>query len=260
MITITDRIRRFRELHQSGLLRHSQPCTWARSNSSRARVPRTAPPARFAGRSEAGTKASRSMRPGLSPMIASASKVPVNADFEGGFAIEPATSPGSRCGDGNRVAGSRSRLHGDASNPLSISTLAVERIRAAGKDRRHQAGHTSHRPIRSFIVGRPDLPKLSPAYRLMRRPGDCLYAPGIRARRDRGGGGGVAPKPVNVLEQRLYHVAELAEAGVRRISVGAPWPAPPGAVLEAARESRGRGTFGGLGRAVPHAEVNGSVD
>jgi len=70
----------------------------------------------------------------------------------------------------------------------------------------------------------------------------------------------VAPKPVNVLVGSDFTtVAELAEAGVRRISVGgalarAAW----GGFLQAAREIAEKGTFGGLARAVPFADINGA--
>ena len=74
--------------------------------------------------------------------------------------------------------------------------------------------------------------------------------------------GAVAPKPVNVLVGSDFTtVAELAQAGVRRISVGgalarAAWTG----FLEAAREIAEKGTFTGLARAVPFAEINGSFD
>jgi 2-methylisocitrate lyase-like PEP mutase family enzyme len=74
--------------------------------------------------------------------------------------------------------------------------------------------------------------------------------------------GAVAPKPVNVLVGSDFTtVAELAQAGVRRISVGgalarAAWTG----FLEAAKEIAGQGTFGGLARAISFAEINGSFD
>ena len=70
----------------------------------------------------------------------------------------------------------------------------------------------------------------------------------------------VAPKPVNVLVGSDFTtVAELAEAGVRRISVGgalarAAWAG----FLQAANEIAGQGTFTSLGRAVPFSEINGA--
>ena len=86
-----------------------------------------------------------------------------------------------------------------------------------------------------------------------------LYAPGIRAKDDiLAVVQAVAPKPVNVLVGGDFTtVAELAAAGVRRISVGgalarAAWTG----FLQAAREIAERGTFETLGRALTFAEVN----
>jgi len=72
--------------------------------------------------------------------------------------------------------------------------------------------------------------------------------------------GAIAPKPVNVLVGSDFStVAELAEAGVRRISVGgalarAAWAG----FMAAAKEIAERGTFTSFSRAVPFAEINGS--
>jgi len=88
---------------------------------------------------------------------------------------------------------------------------------------------------------------------------DCLYAPGIRTRAEiLAVVEAVAPKPVNVLVGSDFTtVAELAQAGVRRISVGgalarAAWTG----FLQAAKEIAEQGTFAALARAVPFAEIN----
>ena len=88
---------------------------------------------------------------------------------------------------------------------------------------------------------------------------DCLYAPGIRTKADiEAVVRAVAPKPVNVLVGSDFAtVAELADMGVRRISVGgalarAAWTG----FLTAAGEIAERGTFTNLARAVPFAEIN----
>ena len=86
---------------------------------------------------------------------------------------------------------------------------------------------------------------------------DCLYAPGIRARTDIVAVvEAVAPKPVNVLVGSDFTtVAELAEAGVRRISVGGALArAALTGFLGAAREMVERGTFTALARSVSTAE------
>ncbi|HVS29948.1 MAG TPA: isocitrate lyase/phosphoenolpyruvate mutase family protein, partial [Thermoanaerobaculia bacterium] len=112
-----------------------------------------------------------------------------------------------------------------------------------------------------FIAGRPDLGETIRRLTAYAEAGaDCLYAPGIRAMPDIVAVvNAVAPKPVNVLVGSDFAtVADLAGAGVRRISVGgalarAAWTG----FLEAAREIAARGTFTSLARAVPFAEVNG---
>jgi 2-methylisocitrate lyase-like PEP mutase family enzyme len=109
-------------------------------------------------------------------------------------------------------------------------------------------------------VGRPDLAETIRRLTGYAEAGaECLYAPGISKREDIAAVvAAVAPKPVNVLVSSDFTtVAELARAGVRRISVGgalarAAWTG----FLEAAREIAGQGTFGALGRAVTFAEIN----
>lgn len=195
--------------------------------------------------------------------IAHGVEVPVNGDFEGGFAIEPAAvganvSVAMTAG----IAGlSIEDSTGDASNPLFEFRLAVERLRAARKAI-DDSGTGVLLTARSegFIVGRPDLAETIRRLTAYAEAGaDCLYAPGIRTRADIAAVvRAVAPKPVNVLVGSDFTtVAELADAGVRRISVGgalarAAWAG----FLQAAKEIAERGTFTSLARAVPFAEIN----
>ena len=110
-----------------------------------------------------------------------------------------------------------------------------------------------------FIVGRPDLGETIRRLQAYADAGaECLYAPGIRERSDIVAVvGALAPLPVNVLVGGDFTtVAELAEAGVRRISTGgalarAAWTG----FLSAAREIAERGTFEGVARAIPFAEL-----
>ena len=88
---------------------------------------------------------------------------------------------------------------------------------------------------------------------------DCLYAPGIRTKEQISAVvKAVHPKPVNLLLGAPgLSVAEVAELGVRRISVGgslarAAW----GAFMRAAREMAEQGTFTGLGSGHPGGELN----
>ena len=114
-----------------------------------------------------------------------------------------------------------------------------------------------------FIVGRPDLGETIRRLQAYADAGaECLYAPGIREKSDIVAVvGALAPKPVNVLVGGDFTtVAELAEAGVRRISTGgalarAAWTG----FLAAAREIAEQGTFIGLAGAVPFAELERSL-
>jgi 2-methylisocitrate lyase-like PEP mutase family enzyme len=195
--------------------------------------------------------------------IAASVDVPVNGDFEGGFAIEPAgVAANIARAITTGIAGiSIEDSSGDASNPLFDFELSVERVRAARKAI-DQSGLRTVLTGRSegFIVGRPDLKETLRRITAYAEAGaDCLYAPGIRSHEDIAAVvQAVAPKPVNVLVGADFAtVADLARLGVRRISVGgalarAAWTG----FLKAATEIAEHGTFKELGASVPFAELN----
>jgi methylisocitrate lyase len=190
--------------------------------------------------------------------------VPVSADFEGGFAAEPAgVAANVSLATGTGIAGiSIEDSTGDGAHPLFDFALSVERVRAARRAI-DESGSGVVLTARSegFVVGRPDLPEtLRRLVAYAEAGADCLYAPGIRTKDEIAAVvGAVAPRPVNVLAGSDFAtVAELAQLGVRRISVGgalarAAWTG----FLEAAREIAQRGTFASLGRAVSFSEING---
>jgi len=199
--------------------------------------------------------------------IAASVEIPVSADLEGGFAVDPsgvAANVGRAVETG--IAGlSIEDSTGDTLHPLLDFGLAVDRIRAA-RAAIDASGTNVLLTARSegFIAGRPDLAETIRRLTAFAEAGaDCLYAPGIRSKEDIGAVvRAVAPKPVNVLVGSDFTtVAELAALGVRRISVGgalarAAWTG----FLQAAQEIAGQGTFAALGRAVPFAEINGSFE
>jgi 2-methylisocitrate lyase-like PEP mutase family enzyme len=195
--------------------------------------------------------------------IAGSVDVPVNGDFEGGFAVAPAdVAINVALAAATGIAGvSIEDSTGDPSNPLFDFDLSVERMRAA----RQAIDHGGKRTVltgrsEGFIVGRPDLQETIRRLVAYAEAGaDCLYAPGIRTPEDISAVvGAVAPKPVNVLVGGDFAtVAELEALGVRRISVGgalarAAWTG----LLSAAKEIADRGTFKGLGEAVAFADLN----
>jgi 2-methylisocitrate lyase-like PEP mutase family enzyme len=197
--------------------------------------------------------------------IAHEVEVPVNADFEGGFAIEPAdVAANVAAAAATGIAGlSIEDSTGDASKPLYDFDLAVERIRAARRAiDDNGAGVLLTGRSEGFVAGRPDLAETIRRLTAYAEAGaECLYAPGLRAKADIAAVvKAVAPRAVNLgVFSDFITVAEAADLGVRRISVGgalarAAW----GGFLEAAKEIAEHGTFKSLARAAQSSEINGA--
>ena len=196
--------------------------------------------------------------------VAAGVGIPVNADFEGGFAVAPAdVAANVTRAAGTGIAGlSIEDSTGDAANPLFDYSLSVERIEAARRAiDASGTGVVLTGRSEGFIVGRPDLDETIRRLTAYAAAGaECLYAPGIRtAEQIAAVVAAVAPKPVNVLVGGPFTtVKELGDMGVRRISVGgalarAAWKG----FLDAAGEIATTGTFASLENAVPFAEFNG---
>jgi len=197
--------------------------------------------------------------------ICAAVTVPVNADFEGGFAVAPEGVAGNVSRAlATGVAGlSIEDATGNPAQPLFEFALAVDRIRAArAAIDASGTGVLLTARAEGFLVGRPGLDDVVGRLTAFAEAGaDCVYAPGLRRMEDiRAVVQAVAPTPVNVLVGADFTtVRELAALGVRRISVGgalarASWAG----FLAAAREISAHGTFHELGRAVPFADINGA--
>lgn len=268
MMLSADRYQTFRRLHESGCFVIPNP--WDLGSARlleqlgfRALATTSSGFAWSLGRPDNGV----SLEEALAHLRAIAGGVglPVNADFEGGFATEPAdVGAHVALATATGVAGlSIEDSTGDASHPLFDFGLAVERI-AAARAAIDASGTGVLLTGRSegFLVGRPDLAETIRRLTAYTEAGaDCLYAPGLRTRADIAAVvEAVAPKPVNVLVGGDFTtVAELAELGVRRISVGgalarAAWAG----FLEAAKEIAEHGSFASLADAVPFADINGS--
>jgi 2-methylisocitrate lyase-like PEP mutase family enzyme len=194
-----------------------------------------------------------------------ATDLPVNADFEGGFAAEPAgVAESVRLAVGTGVAAlSIEDSTGDAARPLYDFPLAVERMRAARRAIDGGGGDTKlGGRAECYLVGRPDLAETIARLKAYSDAGaDCLYAPGIRTREDIAAVvAAVAPKPVNLLIGWASELtlADVAALGVRRISVGgalarAAW----GGFIRAAKLMAEEGRFDGLANAAAGADLNG---
>jgi 2-methylisocitrate lyase-like PEP mutase family enzyme len=192
--------------------------------------------------------------------IADATDLPVNADFEGGYARDPeGVAQSVRLAVETGVAGlSIEDSTGDAAKPLYPLDDAVARMRAARKAIDQSGGDTLLvGRAECFLVGRPDIEDAISRLQAYANAGaDCLYAPGIRSPEHiRRVVESVAPKPVNVLvgSSIPLTVADIAGLGVRRISVGgalarAAW----GGFVRAAKALAEQGRFDGFADAVSH--------
>ncbi len=182
--------------------------------------------------------------------VAASVDAPVNADFEGGFAVDPTgVAANVALAVQTGIAGlSIEDSSGDQTDPLFEFELAVDRVRAA----RQAIDDTGTEVLltgrsEGFVCGRPDLDETVRRLRAYSEAGaDCLYAPRITTHEQITAiVTAVAPKPVNLLINAPFiTVAEAAHLGVRRISVGGTlgrtaWDG----FLRAAREIADMGTF-----------------
>lgn len=196
--------------------------------------------------------------------IVEATDLPVNADFESGFAHDAAgVGESVRLAVGTGVAGlSIEDSTGDAATPLYPVEQAVERLRAARRAIDAAGGDVLLvGRAECFLVGRPDLAETIARLQAYAQAGaDCLYAPGIRSREQIAAVvAAVAPKPVNLLigSTSDWTVEAVAALGVRRISVGgalarAGW----GGFLRAAKQLAGEGRFDGFDGAASGNELD----
>jgi 2-methylisocitrate lyase-like PEP mutase family enzyme len=194
--------------------------------------------------------------------IAAATDVPVNADFEGGYAEAPeGVAESVRLCIDTGVAGlSIEDSTGDPAKPLYDFDLTLARVRAA-RAAIGQSGVVFTARSEGFICGRPDLEETIRRLKAFVEAGaDCLYAPGIKTREEIAAVvKAVAPKPVNFLMSSAtsFSVSDLAGLGVRRISLGGTlarvaWTA----VTRAARAIAEEGRFDLLAGSIANAELN----
>jgi len=183
-------------------------------------------------------------------IVADAVQVPVNADFEGGFAVDPQqVGLNVKLAAATGIAGlSIEDSTGDPVHPLHDFDLAVERVRAARRAI-DETGTGIVLTARSegFVCGRPDINETIRRLRAYAQAGaDCLYAPRIETV-DHVAAivAAVAPKPVNLLINAPFvTVPEAAALGVRRVSVGGTLARTAWAgFLQAAQEIADAGTF-----------------
>jgi 2-methylisocitrate lyase-like PEP mutase family enzyme len=195
--------------------------------------------------------------------ICAAVDLPVNADFEGGFAREPA-EVGANVARGVKtgVAG-LSIEDSTLDDPKSLfdRTLAIERIKAArAAIDADKSGVLLTGRCEGFLVGQADLAMVIDRLQAYSAAGaDCLYAPGIKTKEQISAVvKAVHPKPVNLLIGASgLSLAEAADLGVRRISVGGSlartaWTG----FMRTAKEMAEKGTFTELANGYPGGELN----
>jgi 2-methylisocitrate lyase-like PEP mutase family enzyme len=195
--------------------------------------------------------------------LCNAVDLPVNADFEGGFAheAEKVAAHVARAVKTGVAGLSIEDSTGDAAKPLYERASAIERIKAARSAiDADKSGVLLTGRCEGFLVGQADLNMVIDRLTAYAEAGaDCLYAPGIKTREEISAVvKAVHPKPVNLLIGASgLSVAQAAGLGIRRISVGGSLARTAwNGFMRAAREIAEQGTFTELGQGYSGAELN----
>jgi 2-methylisocitrate lyase-like PEP mutase family enzyme len=201
----------------------------------------------------------------IAEIVTAADDLPVNADFQSGYASAPAgVAESVRLCIATGVSGlSIEDATGNPARPLYDLPEALERLHAARRAiDASGTGVLLTARAECFLTGHPD--PLNESIRRLQAyadaGADCLFAPGTRDKDSiRAIVQSVHPKPVNILMSANIGltVADLAAMGVRRISLGsalarAAWTG----LLRAAAPIAQQGTFTGLDGAATFAELN----
>jgi 2-methylisocitrate lyase-like PEP mutase family enzyme len=265
--SIADKRRAFRQLHESGCFAIPNPwdlgsARFLQSLGFKALATTSSGFAWSQGLPDGGV--SREMALAHLRSVVAATDLPVNADFENGFAPDVAgVAESVRLAVESGVAGlSIEDSTGDPAQPLFELGAAVERIRAARRAIDKAGGDTLLvGRAECYLVGRPDLDETIGRLKAYSAAGaDCLYAPGIRTREQIAAVvAGVAPKPFNLLVwwASEFTMHEIAALGVRRVSVGgalarSAW----GGFMRAARLIAEQGRFDGFANAASGQELD----
>jgi 2-methylisocitrate lyase-like PEP mutase family enzyme len=196
--------------------------------------------------------------------ITAATSVPINADFENGFAHEPVEVAANvkRCIETGVAGLSIEDYSGDDAKPIYDFEFAVARVKAARKAIDEMGGDViltgRAEGVLHGITGLDDAIKRIRAY--SEAGADCLYVPGIKTREQivevvKA----VAPKPVNLLNHTTLGltVKEIAAIGVRRISVGGTLSrVAMDAFIKSARDIAENGSFASFAGVISNAELN----
>jgi 2-methylisocitrate lyase-like PEP mutase family enzyme len=265
---VSDRRRAFRQLHEAGCFVLPNP--WDRGSARylwKLGFKALATTSSGAAWSEAKADGQLTLEETLAHLreMVAATPLPLNADFEAGFAADAAgVARNVRLAIDTGVAAlSIEDSTGNADDPLRDIATAVERMRAARAAIDEAGGETLLvGRAENFFVGRPDLDDAIRRLKAYAEAGaDCLYAPGITTREQIAAVvAAVAPKPVNLLigSASELTLSDVEALGVRRISVGGALARTAwGGFMRAAQMIATEGKFDGFAGAAAGAQLNG---
>jgi 2-methylisocitrate lyase-like PEP mutase family enzyme len=267
IVSATDKRRTFRALHQSGCFVIPNPwnvgsARYLQGLGFKALATTSSGYAHAQGYADGDV--TRDMVLAHCREIAEAADVPVNADFEGGYADDPAgVAENVRLCVATGVAGlSIEDSTGNDADPLYGFEQAVARVRAARQAIDQTSGDVVFTArTEGFIKGRPDMAETIRRLKAFADAGaDCLYAPGIKTREQiETVVKAAAPLPVNLLMAWAggLTVKDIASMGVHQISVGGTLArVAMHAFIHSAREIANEGKFDSFAGIMPNAELN----
>lgn len=266
-ISVADKRRAFRKLHESGCFVIPNPwnvgsALYLQGLGFKALATTSSGHAHSLGLPDGG--ATKDMVLAHYRELAEAVDIPINADFENGYADDLAgVADNVRLCIETGVAGlSIEDFTGDESAPLYDFDLALARVKAARAAIDKAGGDVVFTArTEGFIHGRTDMDETVRRLKAFAGAGaDCLYAPGIKTREQiETVVEAVAPKPVNLLMSFAggFTVNDIAGMGVRRISVGGTLArVAMDAFMKSARALASEGSFESFAGVVSNAELN----
>jgi 2-methylisocitrate lyase-like PEP mutase family enzyme len=214
------------------------------------------------GRRDGEAAVSREEALASAAAIAEATPLPVSGDLENGFGDSPETVSETvrLAAEAGLVGCSIEDATMRPGDPIYPFDVAVARIAAAVESARSLPfPFTLTARSENFLHGRADMADTIARLRAFEAAGaDVLYAPGLRSLEDVRTVCSAVSRPVNILTGATFTVAQLAEAGAKRISLGGALARVAlGALIAAATEAREQGTFGALAGAARMPDIEG---